>query len=463
MDVNRAELGDIQNLLREQLAKRRRHTQIRFKRLERRNAVLYRMYVTGCIDEATYDASIAQPLVLNYSPREESGAYAYPYFVDYVKTKLYEQFSNDIIFKGGLTVKTTIEPSIQWCADHAVESVIGLATDDLEAALACVNPHNGHIVAMVGGWDYNTDQFNLATQARRQPGSSFKMFTLAAAIEAGMNPLTLFEANSPIYIGDWRVANINWDNYGVISLRKATIWSSNVVYAQVIAGIGAERVVDIARRMGITSELEAYNSVALGTYGVSVLEMASAYGTLATGGIYIEPTAITQVLDRNGNVLYQYEPIPTQAISSEVAYAVTNVLQGVLSYEEQGTGVEANLWVNQPVAGKTGTTENVRDLWFCGYTPQIATAIWTGYRTERTIYYLGAQGSTHTLPNVIFRIFMSDTLTGVARGEFPWANTPAYRDALSWPYSKGLWTPPQPEEEEEDEESTTIEPTPAPE
>jgi len=436
--------------------------------VERRNAVLYRMYVTGYIDEATYDETIAQQLVLNYTKREESGAYAYPYFVDYVTSKLYEQFSTDIIFKGGLTIYTTIEPSIQWCADHAVESVIGLATDDLEAALVCVNPHNGHILAMVGGWDYNTDQFNIATQARRQPGSSFKMFTLAAAIEAGMSPLALFEANSPIYVGDWQVANINWESYGIISLRKATLWSSNVVYAQVIDAIGAERVVDIARRMGISTELQPYNSIALGSEGVSVLEIASAYGTLATGGIYCEPTAITKVLDRNGNVLYEHEPITTQAIAPEVAYAVTDVLQGVLSYAEDGTGVEANLWVNQPVAGKTGTTENVRDLWFCGYTPQIATAVWTGYRAERTIYYLGMPGSTHILPNVIFSRFMSDTLTGVPRSEFPWANTPAYRDNLSWKWCVGTWTPPAPEEpEEDDEEGTTtttpsIEPTPAP-
>lgn len=426
--------------------------------LERRNAVLAHMLSNGDITEEQYEETIAQPLQLNYTPRKQSGAYAYPYFVDYVRAKLSQQFSTDIIFKGGLTVKTTISPSLQQKAEDAVNSVIGLADDDLEASLVCIDPNNGHILAMVGGWDYNEDQFNLATMARRQPGSSFKTFTLAAAIEQGMNPTVLANGNSPVTVGDWVVNNFGYQSYGTISLREATWMSCNTVYAQVIDAITPEAVVDVAHRMGITSNLDAVDALTLGTSGTSVLEMASAYGTLATGGIHYDPVAITEVLDRNGNVLYSDQPMGVQAISPEVAAAVTDVLEGVINGSPyMSTGIEAALTVNQPVAGKTGTTENVRDLWFCGYTPQLSTAIWVGYRTERTIYYRGSEGSTHDLPSPIFSRFMSAALEGVERQEFPTAGSPVYVDNYSWPFSLGTWTEPvaEPEPEEQPEETTT--------
>lgn len=412
--------------------------------VERRNAVLSRMLSNGDITQAQYDETVAQQLQLNVSKRTTSGISRYPYFVDYVRSQLLEQFSSDIIYKGGLTVVTTIDPSIQQCAEDAVNSVVGQAWDDLEGALIAIEPYTGYIRAMVGGWDYNTDQFNLATQAQRQPGSSFKTFTLTAAIEAGMSPLVLIEANSPITIGDWTVSNINWENYGTISLRQAMLWSSNVVFAQVINEIGVDSVIDVARRMGITSDLAPYNSLTLGVSECTVLEMASAYATLAAGGMHYEPTAITQVLDRNGNALYQYEPVGYQAISPEVAYAVTQILQDVI---REGTGAEAALWIDQPVAGKTGTTDSYKDLWFCGYTPQLACAVWVGYRNPAVITYLGSAGTTHNLPNPIFSRFMSTALQGQPRQEFAWANSPVYQSDWSWSISKGTWTEPQPEPE----------------
>lgn len=430
--------------------------------LERRNAVLAHMLSNGDITEEQYEETIAQPIQLNYSPRKESGSYAYPYFVDYVRTKLSQQFSTDIIFKGGLTVKTTLSPTLQQKAEDAVRSVIGLADDDLEASLVCIDPNTGHILAMVGGWDYNEDQFNLATMARRQPGSSFKTFTLTAAIEQGMNPTVLVDGSSPRTIGDWNINNFGYQSYGTLSLREATWMSCNTVYAQVIDAIGPETVADVAHRMGITSNLDAVNSLTLGSSGTSVLEMASAYATLAAGGIHYDPVAITEVLDRNGNVLYSDQPMGVQAISPEVAAAVTDVLEGVINGSPyMSTGIEAALTVNQPVAGKTGTTDNVRDLWFCGYTPQLATAVWVGYRTERTIYYLGSEGSTHDLPSPIFSRFMSSALEGVERQEFPVAGSPVYVSNDVWPFSLGTWTEPvvEPEPEEQPTDTTTTEPT----
>ncbi len=404
--------------------------------LERRNTVLAHMLSAGDITQEQYDDAIATPLEIHYTPRESSGAYQYPYFVDYVKSQLLQTFSSDVIFKGGLTVKTTIDPAIQAAAEQAVNSVIGIATDDLEAALVCIDNSNGFIRAMIGGWDYNTDQFNLATQAKRQPGSSFKTFTLTAAIQEGMNPDILVNCNSGVQVGDWTVNNINNENWGIQTLRQAMYWSSNTAFALVIHEIGPATVIATAHAMGITSDLEEYDSLTLGVDGCSVLEMASGYSTLATGGIHYEPAAISEVDDRNGNPVFVADTTGTQAVTPEVAGAVTNVLEGVVG-DPTATGTEAQLTVDQPVAGKTGTTDSNRDLWFVGYTPQYSAAVWCGYRTERSITYLGASGSTHTLPSPIFSRFMSAVLEGKPRQEFPQADSPVYKDNSSWNISYG--------------------------
>ena len=421
--------------------------------IERRNVVLAHLLDKGHITQQEYDEAVASDLVLNYTPPEKSGAYAYPYFVDYVKSTLSTQFSTDVIFKGGLTVKTTISPKYQQAAENAVWSVLQYADDELESALVCIDPNTGYILAMVGGRDYNADQFNLATMARRQPGSSFKVFTLTAAIQAGMNPTVLANGNSGIMVGDWKVNNYQFQSYGNISLRQATYLSCNSVYAQVINEIGVQNVIDTAYAMGITTDLSdhAYNSLTLGTAGCSVLEMASAYGTLATGGVHYDTTCITEVLDRNGNSLYKYEPVGTQAVSPEVAGAVTDILEGVVSF---GTGTEAQPYVNQPVAGKTGTTDDTRDLWFVGYTPQISVAVWVGYRTETEIWYQGSLGSTHTLPSPIFSHFVTEALQDEPRAEFPAAGSPVYRDNYSWSFSQGTWVEPTEEETTEEGETT---------
>lgn len=428
--------------------------------IERRNAVLGRMLSCGSITQEQYDEAVASQLELNVTKRRDSGAIAYPYFVNYVMGVLRQQFSTDTIFKGGLTVQTTISPAIQELAEDAVWSVLGDADESLEAALVCIEPQTGHILAMVGGRDFEVDEFNLATQAKRQPGSCFKVFTLAAAIKAGMSPNVLISGASPMTVGDWTLNNVYYTSYGALSLREATWASVNTVYAQVIheSAIGPQAVADTAYDMGITSTLQAYDSLTLGTSGVSVLEMASAYGTLATGGVHYDASCITQVLDRHGNVLYQEELIGTQALSPEVAGAVTDVLQGVINGGSMASGSAAALTVNQPVAGKTGTTEERKDLWFCGYTPQLSCAVWVGYRnSEETVYYHGSEGTTAALPCPIFSRFISSVLGDLPRQEFPSAGQPVYQSDWSWECSLGTWTEPVVEEEETatEEESTT--------
>lgn len=396
--------------------------------VERRNVVLAHMLDCGDITQAEYDDAVAQLLNLNYTVRTAPGALAYPYFVDYVRQQLLRQFSSDTINKGGLTVRTTISPSIQQAAEDAVDSVIGWRDDGLQAALVAIEPTTGHIVAMVGGSDYSVSQYNLATQAQRQSGSSFKIFTLVAAVQAGMNPDITIDSNGPLTIGTWTVDNINGDDYGIITLRRATQYSSNVVYAQVIDAVGAQNVADVAYAMGITTDLGYIDNVmTLGTSGVTVLDMASSMGTLATGGQQVDPVCITQVLDRHGNVIYEEQPVVERVLTPQVAMAVTDVLEDDLVYP--GTGVEARPSVDQPVAGKTGTTDDYCDLWFVGYTPQLSCAVWVGYETRVRI-----DGDTHTLPNPIFANFMTAALQGLPRQEWPMANagSPSYLSNSSW-------------------------------
>lgn len=407
--------------------------------VERRNLVLGNMLRLGDITQEQYDEAIATPLQLNYTPREQSGTSDYPYFVDYVSSQLLTMFSYDTMMQSGLTVYTTLDPEWQADAETACNNVVGNSGDDLQAALVAIDPDTGYIKAMVGGGSYEFRQYNLATQATRQPGSSFKTFVLAAAIQAGVDPDTYIDANSgyvstsdPSYV----VNNINGGNWGTVTIRQATQWSSNSAYVRLIDAIGAQNVIDVAHAMGITSDLDAVPSLALGSSGTTVLEMANAYATLAAGGVYRPATAISQVTDRHGNVIYQADTTGTQAISPSVAAAVTDVLEGVVNDagDSSRTGATASLSVNQPVAGKTGTTDNRTDLWFCGYTPQLATAIWVGYpeSANQTIYYLDGQAAA--LPNPIFKQFMDAALEGLPREEFPTASKPSYR--YDWPFSR---------------------------
>jgi penicillin-binding protein 1A len=234
---------------------------------------------------------------------------------------------------------------------------------------------------MLGGSDYDSSKFNLAAQGRRQPGSAFKTFCLVAAIEMGMDPFNTYYESMPVTINipgsiePWEVSTYGGSYYGSSTVASATLRSDNTVYAQMAMDVGAERIVDVAHRMGITSELNADPAIALGglKYGVSALEMASAYATLANGGVHVEPVIIRRIKDSTGNVVWEANPKKTQAISEGVAYEVTRLLQANIA---SGTGTRAD--IERTNAGKTGTTTNWYDAWFCGYTPNLATAVWMG-------------------------------------------------------------------------------------
>lgn len=387
----------------------------------RRNTVLDRMLEAGDITQEEHDAAQAEDLVLNEGEFSNSVG-TYPYFTDYVKQLLLEDFSSDTILQGGLKVYTTINPTYQAAAEDACNTVLDdVGSDQLGAALVSIDPDTGYIVAMVGGQDYSTSQYNLATSTNRQMGSSFKMFTLAAAIDSGMNPDITLNCSSPMQItSTWKVRNFGGHNYGTQTLQSATAISSNTGYAQVAQALGIDKVISTAHAMGVDTDLPEYLSVSLGSVGISAVEACEAYATLPAGGVHRDAVAITKIEDRNGNVVYQHEDSPTQAISKAVAEATTNVLKTVIASGATGYYAYDYFDRNQPVAGKTGTSDNSEDLWFCAYTPQLCTVVWCGYPSSRTEVRIGGStGTTQETVQPIWVDYMNTVLAGVPREEFP--------------------------------------------
>lgn len=355
--------------------------------IARRNTVLARMLSNSVITQDQYDEAVNEPLNLKVTETTESGIYQYPYFTSYVRQVLLDQYSEAEVFKGGLTVTTTLDVKAQRAAEKAAAREDKEVDSDVEAALVAVEPSTGYIRALVGGRDYNANEYNLATQAQRQAGSSFKTFTLAAAIENGIDPnKTYVDCNSPatIDMGEnaqpWTVENYSGHNYGTLSLADAFAVSSNTGFARLVTAIGSDKVVDIAHRMGIESDLQSVPSITLGTQGVTVREMAGAYATIATGGIQHDAVAIEKITDANGKTIFQADTTGTRVITEETAHALEKVMEGVVT---NGTGKAAALDSGQTVAGKTGTSQNWRDKWFVGITPQYSVACWEGAREER--------------------------------------------------------------------------------
>ena len=390
--------------------------------LERRNIVLDRMVAHGVISQEEYKTCRTSPLALNLEEKSRGdGIVAFPYFTSYVRQLLLDTYSTAQVFESGLTVYTTIDPTMQAAAEAAAQEQYALMAEDIEVSLTAIDPSTGYIKAMVGGKDYYADQFNLATQSKRQAGSSFKTFTLAAAIEQGISPQTYIDCTSPVTLNGWRVENYDGGSYGIKTIQDATAISSNTGFARLIQTVTPKAAADIAHRMGITSNLEEVASITLGSQGVCTLEMADAYATLANGGIHNDAVAITKVVNRDGDTIFEHQGTPTRALSSEVAYATTKVLQTVFT---GGTATAARLSSGQVAAGKTGTSENWRDSWLCGYTPQLSCAVWIGARAER-------QMPAWIDCSRVWRSFMTAALAGQPLQEFATAANPAYNNKFN--------------------------------
>jgi penicillin-binding protein 1A len=335
------------------------------------------------------------------------------YFVDYVKQQLVDRYGSGKVFGGGLKVVTTIDLGLQEQARKAIAKVL-TAPDGPAAALVAIDPRDGRVLTMVGGSNYRKSQFNLAVQGERQPGSSFKPFALATALQQGISPSTVFDSRPvSIPLGDrtYYVHNYEGANLGSIDLTTATVESDNTVYAQLTRIIGPKTVVQTAHRLGITSPLQGYFSIALGGEAVNPLEMARAYAAFANGGRRIDgsiigdrPRVIVSVSGKKN------APKPRQVITEQNAEIVNEILQQVV---QSGTGKRAQLADGRPVAGKTGTTENYGDAWFVGYTPQLVVAVWVGYPNRLVpmlTQFRGEAVAGGTLPALIWKAFMETAL-----------------------------------------------------
>ncbi len=416
--------------------------------LERRNLVLSRMLTNGYITQEEYDEAVATDLDLDVTDRTTDGIYKYPYFTSFVREYLLENYSVSEIFEGGWKVYTTLDVTLQDEAEAAAQTKRDSLADNFDVAMTVIEPSTGYVKAMVGGKDYYSDQWNYATQAERQPGSSFKTFTLLAAIEAGIDPETNVDCGTSVTVNGTTISNINDNDYGTRSIARAFAVSSNTGFVRLEMSIGVDSVVEMAQRLGITSDLRAVPSLTIGTSEVSTYDMAAAYGVIANSGVKCETTAIERILDIDGNVIEDNSLIEgEQVISPEVAYAAIQVMEGVVSSSE-GTGKKAALDSGQPVAGKTGTTDEYGDIWFCGCTPQLSVAIWIG--DPRSISDGRESLQTGETATTVFHDFMTAALAGQPVVDFTAAADPDYIDYVDTEWNVGISDESEEEEEEED-------------
>lgn len=432
--------------------------------IARRNKVLDNMLRLGHISQEEHDQVQAEPITLNLGVFSESQG-DYPYFTDYVKQLLLEDFDADTVMQGGLKVYTTLDTTMQKQAQDAVSSQLkAIGNDKLQSALVAVDPSTGYIKAMVGGKDYAISQYNLATQAQRSPGSSFKTVTLVAALQQGMNPTVVLNCNSPMqFTSSWKVGNFGNISYGYLSLQEAFAVSSNTGFVQVIQAIGASNVVSAAKSLGIDVDIPAYDSITLGTANVPVLQMAEAYATIANAGKHNDAIAITRIEDRNGNVVYKHEKNETQAIPTEVASAAIDVMESVTKSGGTASMVSAQTTVDQPFAGKTGTSENFKDLWYCGITPQLSVAVWSGYIDSTPVKVYGTDGHPYSTSIPIYIKFINQALKDAPTGTWPQTNASInYKENSSWTFSQtpaeansNSWWRYQTTQEEETTQETT--------
>jgi penicillin-binding protein 1A len=321
------------------------------------------MKTAGYLTEAAYNQAVATPLKVAGLKRRATRA---PYFVEWVKQQLVDQFGETAVYRGGLRVKTTLDPAAQSAAEKAIKSSLDRKGDP-SAALVSLKPKTGEILAMVGGRDFAKQQYNVADQGKRQPGSAYKPFVLVTALEQGVSPEKVYKSGPvKLNVGDsvWRVTGAHSSGKGAMRLRPATEQSVNSVFAQLILDVGADEVVKTAEKLGISKGIEPVPAIALGglEHGVSPLDMANAYATLASGGRRSRPYGIASVRSADGEYLLKTKPKSTAAVDPAVAYLATDILRGVIA---RGTGTSAQ--IGRPAAGKTGTTQEYRDAWFVGY------------------------------------------------------------------------------------------------
>ena len=343
--------------------------------LKRRNGVLKKMVVAGYLTPETAKRVMSTPLVTNRKQPQRLQR-KFQYFTNYIEDELPKLIEADTLAEGGIVVETTLVPDWQIAAEATVSNGLKRYSQwqkFQEAAIVAIDPRTGEIKAMVGGKDFGDNQYNRVTQAQRQPGSTFKPFVYTAAIASGFSPYKTY-LDAEFYVDGYKPKNNNKKYLEEnVSIYKALKDSINTIALQTLVDVGGNPVVKLAQQMGIKSKLQPTYSLALGSWEVNLLELTNAYGTFANKGIYQESHGIRTVRDRQDKVIYQADFTAEEVIDPQTVAMMTWMLKGVV---EAGTGIPAQ--IGRPSAGKTGTTDKSRDLWYVGYIPQAAAGIWLG-------------------------------------------------------------------------------------
>ena len=393
------------------------------KARERRSFVLMRMRQEGFISEEQRAAADVEPIML---ARKKEMDYA-PYFVEMVRQYLEQQYGSEGIYRQGLEVRTTLNIEMQLAAQKAVEKGVkevearingrkgnpeGLP---VQAALIAIEPSTGEIKAMVGGMDFKQSQFNRAVQAKRQPGSAFKPILYAAALENGWTPASILidsplEVEDPTFAGSWKPVNYQNRFYGPVSLRYALMHSLNLSSVKLFLSVGPQKVIKLARRVGIVSILHPYPSLALGGTELTPLELTTAYACFANRGQLAHPGMIRYVKKSDGS-MDENRPLVAEAMTVQNAFLITSLLKSVV---EDGTGRVAQK-LERPAAAKTGTTDDFTDAWFVGFTPQLAVGVWVGYDIKKSL----GEGETGAhVAGPIWTQFMQEAMQDKEKKDF---------------------------------------------
>lgn len=409
------------------------------KRAEsRRDSVLAIMEEEGMI--SGFERLEAESQSLEFAPAPSLDDPVYDPFLDKVRREVREELGVEALERGGLRIRTTVEPDLQRAAVESATDILS-GSDDPSAAVATVEPQSGAIRALAG----QEEDFNLALDARRQPGSSFKPLVLATALREYVSPETVY-VSKDLTVNfqdlDYQVFNYDYVERGPITVREAMIRSDNTVFIQFGADLGLENVAATAEAMGITAEVDPYPSTAIGGLGpgVSVLDMASSYATFAGAGIYREPYAVERI-DRldfgREEQIYDHPVGGRRVLSGNQAAVATDVLRGVVENVEATGGHDLDVELGRPSAGKTGTTDDFVDAWYVGYTRRLSTAVWVGYAEKRRSM-IGVHGleevNGQTLPLDIWADYMAKATYGAAPLNFPDADYSDFSE-LEWGYA----------------------------
>ena len=394
---------------------------LHFDRAKQRQAyVLERMVEDGYITPREKEEAVQAPLALrSIKPKDKIA----PYFVENVRRYILEKYGSDVLYKEGLEIYTTLNIKMQKAAREAVERGLseletrqGYPQGLAQGALLSMEAATGAIKAMVGGRNFIKSEFNRATQSKRQPGSAFKPIIYTAAFDKGMTPATVV-VDAPLVYQDaaknvWKPQNFDREFQGPTTLRNALVHSRNIVTIKLLQNIGIDYATAYATNMGISSPLERNLSLALGTSGVTLQEMVRAYGVLANQGKKVDPFFIRKIVDRTGHVFEESQPVSTQVIDPRIAFMTAYIMQDVV---ESGTGQVVKS-IGRPVAGKTGTTDEMRDAWFMGFSPSLVAGVWVGFDKERTLgrHEVGGRAAAP-----IWLYFMEQSLRGTPVEVFP--------------------------------------------